>query len=43
VSAVCDSLVWVWGNEFVQCVGEFGESLGELVCAVCGRDLCRFG
>ena len=24
------------------CVGEFGAGLGELVCDVCGRVLCRF-
>jgi len=38
-----DCLVCVWGGEFVLCVGEFGAGLGELVCDVCGRVLCRFG
>ena len=26
---VCDSLVWVWGSEFVLCVGQFGAGFGE--------------
>jgi len=45
VSLCCvwDSLGRVLGSEFLQCVGEFGERLGELVCAVCGRVLCGFG
>ena len=39
VSLCCvwDSVVWVWGSEYVLCVGQFGAGLGERVCAVCGR------
>ena len=43
VCCVLDSLVWVLGCEFVLFVGEYGASLWEIVCAVCGRVLCLFG
>jgi len=45
VSLCCvwDSTVWDWGSEFVQCVGQFGAGLGELVCAVCGSFWSGFG
>jgi len=31
VSLYCvwDSMLWVWGSEFVLCVGLFGVDLGE--------------
>ena len=29
VCRVWDSFVWVWGSEFVLCVGEFGLGLGD--------------
>ena len=31
-----DSLVWVWGREYVLCVGQFGAGLGECDYAACG-------
>ena len=45
VSLCCvwESFVWVWGSEFVLCVGQFCVGLWELVCAVCGKVLCGFG
>ena len=37
VSVCClwDSFVWVWGSEFVLCVGQFGVGFGGVsVCSV---------
>jgi len=41
---VWERLVWVWGSEFVLCVGEFGAGLGELVfCRVWERFVWVWG
>ena len=32
-----DSLVWIWGTEFVLCVGQFGACL-EIVSVCCVWD-----
>ena len=40
---VGDSLEQVWWSECVVCVGQFGVSIGELMCAVFGRVWCEYG
>ena len=37
VCCVWESLAWVWKRVCVLCVEQFGTSLGELFCVVCGR------
>ena len=38
-----EQFVWVWGSEFLLCVGLYGVGLGECVCAVCGRACVGLG
>ena len=38
-----ESLVWVWGSEYVLGVREFCVGFSECVCAVCGTDWCGIG
>ena len=38
-----ERLLLVCRCEILICVGEFGASLGECVCAVCGIVWCGFG
>ena len=39
---VWESLGWVWGSDFVLCVGQFRAGLGECFCAVCRTVWCGF-